>query len=181
LNKTNNKTKTGRFETRTLVSMLIFLGVIGFLIYAFLDNGTKQEDYSRKTLNRYLETYEKIKKTDLSKSLRNKLILIIKERKDCFSSQMSYRARSANCKRVYVNKIVQLARKEIHSAPMRGLFIRSVRECPISGSLCNGEEGTHEQKCIETEARCIEYFLDQYWRGDGFPYADSYTYKKNQN
>jgi len=181
MNENTNKTKTGRFETRTLVFLLLFMGAVGFLIYASQADDNRQDDYSRNALNRFLEAYEKIKTTDLSDALQNELILIIKERKACFASQISYGARTATCKRRYVNRIVQLARKEIQSAPMRGLFIRSVRECPISGNLCNGEEGTQEQECIETEARCIEYYLDKYWRGGSFPDEGTYTYKKNQN
>jgi len=35
-----------------------------------------------------------------------------------------------------------------------------------------------ELECIEMEARCIEYCLDEYWRGGSFPDGNTYTYKK---
>ena len=70
--------------------------------------------------------------------------------------------------------------ENINSAPLRGLFIRCVRECPIAGSLCNGEPGASEAECIKTEARCIETCLDQFWRGGTFPDENNFTYKKNK-
>jgi len=171
-NKTPNMIKT-----RNWIYLLLF-GVVGFVVYE-LASKNKQEDYSKKAINASLKRYEQIKKTDLSKDLRKELIFLIEERKDCFAAQISYENRSATCKRGYVNRIVLLARRKIQSAPMRGLFIRCVRVCPIAGSLCSGEEGTQEKDCIETEARCIEYCLDKYWRGGTFPDGDTYTYKKN--
>lgn len=171
-----NKTPS-MIKTRNWICLLLF-GVVGFGVYE-LASKNKQEDYSEKAINASLEKYEKIKKTHLSKDLRKELISLIEERKDCFATRISYKNRSATCKRGYVNEIVLLARKKIKSAPMRGLFIRCVRECPIAGSLCSGEEGTQEEECIETEARCIEYCLDEYWRGGIFPNGNTYTYKKN--
>lgn len=162
-----------------LLSFLCF-GIIAVLVYGYNYSSNTEENYDKKILENALEQYEKIKTTILSDELHAELLNIINARKECFSSQKHYDGRSATCKREYVNSIVLLARNKIKSAPMRGLFIRSIRECPIAGSLCNGEEDAQELECIEMEARCIEYYLDTYWRGGSFPDENTYTYKKTR-
>jgi len=48
------------------------------------------------------------------------------------------------------------------------------------GTQRNGEEERSEAECIEMEVRCIEYCLDQYWRGGTFPDENNYTYGKSK-
>lgn len=168
-------------EKRPLLLFFLCLGIIFFLVYGYHYTTNKQENYDKNAINQALEHYKQIQTTILSDELHSELLRIIKARKECFSTQKSYDARSVTCKREYVNDLVRLARDKIKSAPLRGLFIRGIRECPIAGSLCNGEEGTQELECMETEARCIEFCLDAYWRGGSFPDGNTYTYKKNKS
>lgn len=181
MNETTNKKSPVLIKKKPLLLSLVCLGIIFFLVYGYHYSTNKQENYDKKAIKKALEQYEQIRKTILSHELHFELLKIIKARKECFSTQKSWDARSVSCKRKYVNDIVLLARDKIKSAPMRGLFIRSIRECPIAGSLCKGEEGTQELECMEMEARCIEYCLDAYWRGGSFPDGNTYTYKKNKS
>jgi len=167
------------FDKRVTLSTLLFFGSIFLLVYAYLYEGNRQENYAKRALEATFEKYERIQKTDLSEELYDQIIEIVKTRKNCFASQISYAERNNTCKRAYTNQIVQLARDSIQSAPLRGLFIRCIRESPITGSLCSGEEGRTEQECIDMEARGIEYCLDEYWRGGAFPNQNNYTYQKN--
>lgn len=180
MDNTRDKKSPSTIEKNPMLFLLISLGIIFVLIYLGHYSHDDQENYDKRAIEKSIEQYEQSKLTVLSEELHSDLIRIIEARKECFSSQKSYDGRSATCKRAYVNEIVRLARNKIKSAPMRGLFIRAIRECPIAGSLCNGEYGMQEIECIEMEARCIEYCLDQYWRGGSFPDANTYTYKKNR-
>ncbi|MCP4370679.1 MAG: hypothetical protein GY797_21585 [Deltaproteobacteria bacterium] len=178
MNKTvSSKQKKYAFNAWILWSIIIFCGFLG-LIYGYQYDDNRAEDYNKKTLKTALEKYPLIKETDLSEVLYDSLIKLIMERKKCFASQTSYDDRSKTCKRAYITEVVMLARRHIQSAPMRGLFIRCVSECPITGSLCSGEEGSDETTCIETEARCIEFCLDEFWRGGSLPDGENYIYKK---
>ncbi|MBU0973643.1 MAG: hypothetical protein KKC20_23590 [Proteobacteria bacterium] len=165
--------------TKRAFGILFVSGLICALVYGYQYKGHRQDNYDKKAIESSLEKYELAKKTEVSEQLRDPIFKIIQDRKDCYSSQVAYSERNNTCKRAYTNIIVQLARDTIKSAPMRGLFIRCIRECPIAGSLCNGEPGTNEQDCIKTEARCIEFCLDNYWRGGAFPDENNFIYKKN--
>lgn len=159
---------------------LILLGVLALLIYFHHKETNRRDLYNKKAIKLSLETYELIKTTELSDTLHDRLVEIIQARKDCSAIQVSYDERNSRCRKAYINEIFQLARANIKSAPMPGLFIRTIRECPIAGSLCNGEVGRSEAECIEMEVRCIEYCLDQYWRGGTFPDENNYTYGKSK-
>ncbi len=176
MNKTPKKSNS--FKMSTLVKIALVLACVGMLLYGYNYQDTNLDDYSEKAINASLEKYEKVKKTDLSSDLHPTLVKIISHRKECFATQATYSARSKTCKRIYTNEIVQMARHNVKSAPMRGLFIRCVRTCPIAGSLCSGEEGTNKVECVNTEARCIEYCLDKYWRGASVHNGGKYNYKK---
>lgn len=162
------------------IAVCLILAGIFFILYNYFHDNQTQKDYNKKAIVASLEKYELIKKTELSK-LHDQMLEIIRNRRDCFFSRFSYSERNDKCNRDYTNSIVQLARDNIKSAPMPGLFIRCIKECPIAGSLCNGEEDSNELDCIEMEARCIEYCFDEYWRGGNSPNGNIYTYKKNKN
>lgn len=166
-------------DKRILITSFLFLAAIFFILYEYFYDNQNQSDYNKRAIKNSLEKYELIKKTELSEELYDQILEIIRNRNDCFSSRFSYSERKDKCNREYTNKIIRLIRAKIKSAPMPGLFIRCIKECPIAGSLCNGEEGRNELECLEMEARCIEYCLDEYWRGGNFPNGS--TYKKNNN
>jgi len=167
-------------DKRTIVSALLVLGVTFLIVHEYYFTRPQQEDYNKRAIEETLEKYELVKKTELTRELRYRTLGIVKDRKNCFSTQITYSERNNTCKREYTYQIVQLAREKIRSAPMRGLFIRCIRECPIAGSLCSGEDGTSEQQCIQMEAQCIEYCLDEFWRGGNIIFGDTYTHKNKK-
>jgi len=162
------------------IAFLLLAG-ISFLLYEYFHDNKNQNDYNKRAIESSLKKYEQIKKTPLSDELHDRILEIIQKRKDCFFSRFSYTERNDKCNREYTNKIIQVARANIKSAPMPGLFIRCIKECPIAGSLCNGEQDDNEFECMNMEARCIEYCFDEYWRGGNLTNGETYTYKKNKN
>ena len=169
---------------RTIMLSFLFLVVIFSLLYLLHYRNDDIDNYNKKAIEVTLEKYEAIKKIEISDHLNGNLVEIIKGRKECFLSQIPYFSRNKKCNKDYINKIFELARDDIKSAPsdrdyiqsepMLGLFVRCLQECPIYGSLCNGEEGSSEQECIDMEARCIEYCLDENWRGGNFQQYEMY-------
>lgn len=179
----NEETKKDTYDAGDLkiivISILLLAAIITFFVlYSYRNENHK--DYNKQALDAFLKKYELVKQTETSEKIYDELIKIINNRKNCFVSHTSYNARTNSCRKEYVNALFRLARENIKSAPMPGLFIRCIRECPISGSLCSGEEGTSEKECIETEAKCIEFCLDEHWRGGTYPDEDDYTSNKKK-
>ncbi|MCP4021584.1 MAG: hypothetical protein GY729_07065 [Desulfobacteraceae bacterium] len=174
------KTKNSESENKRMATTsLLLISFVCLLVFLHMQTNQNQTNYNKKNVELILERYEEVKQTDLSNELHAKIFDIVQTRRDCFASQVTYDARNNTCRKEYTLSIFQLARENIKSAPMLGLFIRCIRECPIAGSLCTGEEGTNEDQCIDMEARCIEFCLDKYWRGG--EYADGHSYTENKN
>lgn len=156
------------------------MAAMGLMIYFFQKEPNSLDDYNKKAIHQILDRYEKIKNTEYTEALHDTLVEIIKARRECFSTQVTSNERNDTCRKAYINSIFQTARAAIKSAPMPGRFIRCIGECPIAGSLCSGEPGTSEEECLDMEVRCIEYCLDEYWRGGEFPDETDYTRMKSK-
>ncbi len=116
-----------------------------------------------------MKKYKLIKDTIITKEFMAELFEIIQERKNCYEEEQGFNTRLSRCRKEYINRLIRFSREHIKSSPRLGDYLRCVRDCPISAALCNGEPYSNEQKCLERETQCIEYCLDQYWRGGTVP------------
>jgi len=89
----------------------------------------------------------------------------ITDRLQCYAQIHDYGQRIQICNNRYVKRIVQLARKNIHSRPDLGEFVLNVGMCPILYNLCMGQTENDKKRCILFERQCIDYTLDTFWRG----------------
>ena len=112
--------------------------------------------------------YAEMQATELS-DLDNDLAEIINERLACYSKNLMAPERVRECRKNYVRQILELCRQRIQSAPRLGEAILGFQYCPISHAVCKGDNIDDEDvDCILAEIKCIEYWLDRYWRGGGF-------------
>ena len=116
------------------------------------------------TMQASLALYRQVQKTKLSATSRELFYDTVNKRLDCYLQHGDYLDRLQICNRNYVNTIIEKARIQLKTMPAVGAFARELRMCPIVYAICMGECGDRE-KCIEMELRCIDYYLDLYWRG----------------
>lgn len=113
--------------------------------------------------------------TELS-DLQDGLFAIIEERITCYQNNLMTSERFQECGRKYVRSIVHLCRERIRSAPMLGDSILCFEYCPMTHALCQGDNmDGKSMDCIEQEAQCIEYCLDQHWRGGPYPEHSAFS------
>ena len=113
-----------------------------------------------------LEHYETISETRLSE-LEEVLVETVNARVDCYG-ELSYDKKLLECRKQYMRTVLEIARQNIKSSPSLGEFMLCVRDCPLTHALCRGTDwnwASDPSECIETEARCLEWCLDAYWRG----------------
>ncbi|MDR2387512.1 MAG: hypothetical protein LBE80_08025 [Deltaproteobacteria bacterium] len=92
------------------------------------------------------------------------LIQVVRDRVDCYS-QLPENRLSGRCHGKYLNSLLLIGRSNIHdSDPDLGIVLDLVDSCPTMYSVCRGKDLT-ESYCGEIEAKCLDYFFDQYWRG----------------
>ncbi len=127
------------------------------------------EDRAWVQYEKMVARYETVRKTELSE-FEGLLEKVAKERFACYADISAYDKRLVNCRKQYMNDILEIARQNIKSAPSLGEFMLCVRDCPLAYSMCRGvdTDGDYEpSECIEAEVQCVEWCLDTYWRGDG--------------
>ncbi|MBF0200247.1 MAG: hypothetical protein HQK66_02850 [Desulfamplus sp.] len=110
--------------------------------------------------------YNRIKQGEHSE-LKPFLEEVVRDRIFCYSSTSEYSLRLLNCRKEYIYRLLRTAREKIKSAPSLGKFILCIRDCPLSFSLCKGEEYLEATgiECEDMEILCIENCFDRYWRG----------------
>ncbi len=148
---------------------MIYLGLfllcfLGLSLYS--SNKTVLEHNSQENID---ELYNKVNATLPSFRAKKEFETIILDRIDCFESNVSYRDRINICLHEYRGDITDVAREFIAGRPQLGLFIENVSLCPIMYNLCQGQKDLQEFEtnnlCIRFERQCIDYMLDEYWRG----------------
>lgn len=110
--------------------------------------------------------YNQVKQEETSE-LNDLLIKIVEDRLQCYSEVSDYTLRLQKCRKEYTYNILRTAREQIKSAPSVGYFMRCIQECPITFSICSGEDNysIDDRDCVEMEVLCIESCLDKFWRG----------------
>ena len=122
-----------------------------------------QNDSKHQTRIEYIEeAYSEIKETHLL-YIDDAWVDIINKRLQCFDSEYSVENRTKYCRRNYLKRILITARGKIKAAPLLGDFLVCLYMCPISHSMCKGNDENDD--CVVREVQCIEYCLDNYWRG----------------
>lgn len=112
-----------------------------------------------------LDMYFEVLKTEPSRIGAKRLDSLIRERIQCYSDNSKFGERAHECNSSYVAEIIDLAQEEIQAMPTLGVFISHVQLCPITYSICIGDQKT-EGECALLERQCIDMYLDRYWRGD---------------
>ncbi len=109
--------------------------------------------------------YAEVKATSLS-GMARAFAPIVRTRINCFThSERSMVVRN-RCLSRYVDKVVAQTESDVKSLPDKPAFMICVRRCPIMASMCKGEASSNGiMDCSETELRCLDYCLDQHWRG----------------
>jgi hypothetical protein len=99
-------------------------------------------------------------------TIHNDLVQISKERVKCYGARPTNRLIGI-CDKDYLISLLTIGHKKIDSAPNIGTFLTSVANCPTIYSICRGYDGK-EEECQSTEALCMDYIYDYYWRGIPF-------------
>lgn len=111
------------------------------------------------------ELYELVSKTPPSNVSEKENDVIIKQRLRCYAEYGEYETRIRKCNNLYAKSIVAQAKSVIMPRPDLGNFVRNLSICPVMHSLCLGKTDNDKEKCIAFERQCIDYVLDEYWRG----------------
>jgi hypothetical protein len=109
--------------------------------------------------------YAEVKKTEPSMVDAEQHMQLIQARLKCYFDNPMFTERVNNCNPTYINKIVQLARDSLTARPSLGDFTRKINICPVLYNMCMGKEG-EQGECVLYERKCIDYFLDKFWRGN---------------
>lgn len=109
--------------------------------------------------------YGQAKKTEPSMVDARQHEQVIRDRLQCYFDNPVFTARMNNCNNHYINRIIELARASLTARPSMGDFVRKINTCPVIHNLCMGEVGVPDE-CILLERKCIDYFLDEFWRGN---------------
>ncbi len=149
----------------------LIIGTFVLVLAAFSCSGSMDTEHSGRrsyNLDSANNWHALLEGTELS-DLQDDLFGIINKRIACYQNNLMTVERVRDCRKTYVRDIVNLARERIRSVPKLGDSILCFQYCPMSHALCEGDDinGTSND-CIAEEARCIEYCLDQYWRGGTF-------------
>lgn len=104
---------------------------------------------------------------------------IIGERTMCFARNFSYARRVKLCMEKYVRNIVSTSRSHISGRADIGLFVKHVAYCPSMYNFCMGQMDNDDSRsrdaCVTFERQCIDYMLDNHWRG--VPLYDNMQYR----
>ncbi len=111
------------------------------------------------------ELYAHVRDTSPSEVNAEENTLAIQNRLKCYEENHDYGQRIQICNNKYTKRLVQLARKAIHTRPNLGEFVINVDMCPIIYNLCMGKTKDNKERCILFERQCIDYTLDMFWRG----------------
>lgn len=111
------------------------------------------------------ELYTKVNQTPPSMVNATDHQSIIEDRLMCYSMNKSFSRRLKTCNNEYVKQIVHAAREKIKSRPSVGIFVAQVGLCPILYNICMGKTQNDKDRCITFERQCIDYNLDEHWRG----------------
>jgi hypothetical protein len=112
-----------------------------------------------------VEIYQTAKNVPQSQKVGSLLDEVVKKRIACYTVSPLNRANA--CIPPYLRDIVAIGRQQLVSAPDMGAFMRNVRFCPISYSVCMGEK-SDSAACVRTEAACVDFIFDNFWRGRPF-------------
>lgn len=134
--------------------------------YATTDMVVYKAD-SRTEIQASQDLYNKVIKTRPSRVNAKAYEDIIKTRLGCFDDNYDFTTRMKVCNKQYALDIIKISRKTIQSRPRIGTFISYVTDCPIVSSICKGTDASDEE-CIQLERQCIDFALDNYWRGVAF-------------
>lgn len=111
------------------------------------------------------QLYEQVRQVPCSDHNAPGLKRIIEQRLDCYAGSDDLRVRLSNCIPTYTTELVAFARDNIHSSPMLGRFVSEAEACPVVFSICRGTDNLTVEECTVMEEQCVEYMLDNYWRG----------------
>ncbi|MDR0622459.1 MAG: hypothetical protein LBJ61_11390 [Deltaproteobacteria bacterium] len=148
---------------------IIIILICAAILLSLLDN-TDPGEYnvaSKQLLNDGFEFYStKVYPSNLAKPLND----IVRKRVACYGTFAQNRLKG-DCRKEYLLSLLSLGSVSIvESAPNIGSFLNSVGYCPIIYSICRGK-GFDTVDCEIIEAKCLDDFFDQFWRGS--PYNQS--------
>ena len=86
-------------DKTTIILVLLILGVVLLIVYEDYIDAPQPEDYNKKAIEEILEKYQQVKKTKITHELRDRALTIVRNRKNCFSTQITYSERNNTCKK----------------------------------------------------------------------------------
>ncbi|MGD9638619.1 MAG: hypothetical protein AB7U85_06130 [Alphaproteobacteria bacterium] len=142
-----------------------FAVVFLFMLFVSVFCSDKTKITHKSNIEIARELYVKVDKTILAQVNHKKYINIIEERINCYTKHHSYSERVNICSSDYQKNIIKVASEITNKRPMIGNFVIKINECPVMFNMCRGEQKTIDE-CIVFEKKCLDYFLDKYWRGN---------------
>ena len=110
------------------------------------------------------ELYQKVEKTKIAQIYNDEYLKAIENRMECYVKYHTYEDRVNICSSDYQKQIIRIASKTANKRPMIGKFVMKINECPVMFNMCRGQQKTVEE-CVVFEKKCIDFFLDKFWRG----------------
>ncbi len=142
-------------------SLILIPAAILILLIA---NEITQPTDLRSNIDVAREMYREILETEPSLVNAQTNDEIIRARLECYDKNIDSEHRAKTCNKEYMMRIIAATREDLKTKPRLGEFIAAAADCPIMFSMCVGS-GKNIEDCITFERRCIDFCLDQYWRG----------------
>jgi len=143
-----------------------FTGILAAAICVWLPTTAPAADLTgRSNIGIVRDLYDRVRNTLPSEVNATENTEAIRNRLKCYEEKHEYLGRIQICNNAYVKRIVDLARRSVHSRPSIGEFVLNVDMCPIVYNLCMGQTERNRERCILFERQCIDYTLDVFWRG----------------
>ncbi len=141
------------------------LGSWFFLLYVLLTAVLSHERVEPSLARQLVAMYHEVKEAPLTQ-VSESCTPIIKKRLQCYGEANLGGMELKYCTQDYAFAIMRQAKEAHSSLPNKAPFLQCVSLCPIMHNMCMGENPEMLHKaCIETERRCVEYCLNQHWRG----------------
>ncbi len=136
-----------------------------FLLYVLYTGMVSHERIEPSLARQLIAMYHEVKESPLTLT-SEACTPIIDRRLQCFGQAKLKGMELRYCTQEYSFAIMEQVGKSLDSLPQKAPFLQCVHLCPIMHNMCMGDN--HElfhEVCITTEQRCVEYCLNQHWRG----------------
>lgn len=144
---------------------ILVFGIVLFFGLLILRATDYKKIESKTNIDFVRELYEKVNNTLPSVVSANENEKIIQDRLQCYAENDDYKQRIRMCNNFYAKRLVSQARSRLTSRPDIGFFIKNVNLCPVMYSMCVGQTANDKERCVTFERQCVDYMLDEFWRG----------------